>query len=76
MTAVTSVLHSGPAAAGLKDILGISLSKMNIGQMVTSRGHNSCSIFLPDTGFSEGILNDTPNKTEQENSKAPKKAQS
>jgi hypothetical protein len=35
MAAVTCVLCAGPAASVLKDIHGISLSKMNISQMVT-----------------------------------------
>lgn len=50
MTAVTCVLCSGPASVP-KDSFGISRSKMNIGQMVTSRGHNSCSVFLPQCRF-------------------------
>lgn len=45
---------------------------MNIGQMVTSPGHNSRSMSFPNTDFCEGILNATPNRTERENS-APRK---
>ena len=41
---------TGPASVP-KEILGILQSKMNIGQMVTSQGHHSCSIFLPQHRF-------------------------